>query len=359
MATSTGSAATAPVLRVGVIGAGGNTRQFHIPRLQAIAGVEIVSVSNRTMASGKAVAEQFGIPNVCESWKALLEDPAIDAVVIGTWPDTHNVLTCAALKAGKHVLCEARMARDVAEAREMLRTSQALPDLVAQLVPAPFTLKVDRTIHDMIAGGYLGEILAIDLQASTAAFIDRAAPLAWRSDFGVSGYNTMTMGIWYETLMRWVGEATRLTAMSKVFVKQRRHPSTGHLASIRIPDHVDIIADMACGAQATLRFSAVTGLPGSAGSVWIHGSEGTLHFDRPSGRLSAGRRGDAALAEVAIAPEKAGEWQVEEDFVNSIRLKQPVRLTSFADGVRYMEFTEAVTRSAMSGRTVDLPLGNR
>ena len=249
------------------------------------------------------------------------------------------------------------MARDVAEARAMLRTSQAFPDLVAQLVPAPFTLKVDRTILDLIADGYLGEILAIDLRASTPAFIDRAAPLAWRSDFGLSGYNTMTMGIWYETLMRWVGEATRLTAMSKVFVKQRRHPSSGHLTSIRIPDHVDIIADMACGAQATLRLSAVTGLPSSTGSVWIHGSEGTLHFDRPSGRLRAGRRGDAALAEVAIAPEKAGEWQVEVDFVNSIRLGQPVRLTNFNDGVRYMEFTEAVARSSMSGRTVDLPVG--
>ena len=154
---------------------------------------------------------------------------------------------------------------------------------MAQLVPAPFTLKVDRTIQDLIADGYVGEILAIDLHASTPAFIDRAAPLAWRSDFGLSGYNTMTMGIWYETLMRWVGEATRLTAMSKVFVKQRRNPSTGHLASIRVPDHVDIIADMACGAQATLRFSAVTGLPSSTGSVLIHGSEGTLHFDRPSG----------------------------------------------------------------------------
>ena len=42
-----------------------------------------MSVSNRTIASGKAVAEQFKIPKVCESWKALLEDPAIDAVVIG------------------------------------------------------------------------------------------------------------------------------------------------------------------------------------------------------------------------------------------------------------------------------------
>ena len=71
------------------------------------------------------------------------------------------------------------------------------------------------------------------------------------------------------------------------------------------------------------------------GSVWIHGSEGTLHFDRPSGRLCAGRRGDTALAEVAIAPEKAGEWQVEGGLRRiQSALGQPVRLTNFNDGVR-------------------------
>ena len=356
MPASSNPTSTVPALRVGVIGAGANTRQFHIPRLQAIEGVEIVGVCNRSTASGKAVADKFGIPKVCESWREVLEDPAIDAVVIGTWPDSHAVLACAALEHGKHVLCEARMARDIEEARRMLRTSQAFPELVAQLVPAPFTFKYDRTIQDLIAGGYLGDILSIELRVSTPTFIDRTGPMRWRSDFALTGYNTMTMGIWYETLMRWVGEASRVTAMSKVFVKQRPDPSTGQLMAIRVPDHMDILADMACGAQANMRFSAVTGLAGSTSSAWIYGSEGTLHLDKAADGLYGGRRGDTALAEIAVAPEKAAEWRVELDFVDSIRRKAPVRLTSFLDGVRYMEFTEAVARSARSGETIALPL---
>jgi predicted dehydrogenase len=48
-------------------------------------------------------------------------------------------------------------------------------------------------------------------------------------------------------------------------------------------------------------------------------------------------------------------WRVEQDFVESIRDGTPVRLVSFEDGVRYMEFTDAVWRSWTEGRAVDVP----
>jgi hypothetical protein len=47
---------------------------------------------------------------------------------------------------------------------------------------------------------------------------------------------------------------------------------------------------------------------------------------------------------------------VEEEFIGAIRGEEDVRLTTFEDGVRYMEFTEAVSRSARQGRAIDLPL---
>ena len=56
-------------IRVGVVGAGANTRGMHIPRLQAIDGVEVVSVCNRSHASGARVAAEFGIPEVLPSWR--------------------------------------------------------------------------------------------------------------------------------------------------------------------------------------------------------------------------------------------------------------------------------------------------
>src|SRR4029453_18526089 len=139
-------------IRVGLIGAGGNTKAFHIPGLAKQGGVQIVAVANRTRESSQRVADQFAIPKVHDHWQALLEDTSIDAVCIGTWPYMHAPLTIAALKAGKHVLCEARIALDHSEARAMLEASLRRPALTAQIVPAPHTLAFDRTIIEMIAG---------------------------------------------------------------------------------------------------------------------------------------------------------------------------------------------------------------
>ncbi|MER3474550.1 MAG: hypothetical protein C4335_11080 [Armatimonadota bacterium] len=334
-------------IRVGIVGAGANTVAQHIPNLQAIEGVEIVSVCNRTRESSERVARQFGIPKVYENWRQLVEAQDTNAIVIGTWPYLHCPVTLAALEANKHVMTEARMAMNVREARQMLEAARARPHLVTQVVPSPFTLKVDPTIQRLIAEGYLGEILAIEVRAG-GTFIDRESPLHWRQDFDLSGFNTMTLGIWYEAVLRWVGEAKRVTAMGKTFVPMRRD-AEGRLRAVRIPDHLEVVAEMVCGAVAHFQISAVTGLAGSA-EVWLFGSEGTLRF--ADGRLYGGRRGDTSLSEIPIPAEEEGRWRVEEEFVNAIRGKEKIRLTTFEDGVKYMEFTEAAIRSMAEGRAI-------
>src|SRR5439155_1607302 len=82
-------------------------------------------------------------------------------------------ITLAALEHGKHVLCEARMAMDAAEGRRMLAAARRAPHLVAQLVPAPHTLEVDATLQALLAEGYAGEVLAVELQAAQGRFLDR------------------------------------------------------------------------------------------------------------------------------------------------------------------------------------------
>src|SRR5207245_1590356 len=122
-------------IRVGLIGAGANTRSRHIPGLRAIEAVEIVAVCNRRRESAQAVAESFGIPRIAEHWEEVVQDPEIDAVVIGTWPYLHAPITIAALRAGKHVLTEARLSMNAAEAHQMLREARAHPKLITQVVP--------------------------------------------------------------------------------------------------------------------------------------------------------------------------------------------------------------------------------
>ena len=60
--------------------------------------------------------------------------------------------------------------------------------------------------------------------------------------------------------------------------------------------------------------------------------------------------------EIKIPKRKEGEWRVEKEFVNAIRGLESITHTSFEDGVKYMEFSEAVTRSAQSGTKISLPI---
>ena len=245
-------------IRVGVIGAGTNTTLMHIPGFQAIDGVEVVSVANRSRESGQRVADQFGIPTVADTWADVIDDPAVDAICIGTWPYMHRTLVLAALDAGKHVLTEARMAMNASEAHEMLDASLENPELVAQVVPADFTFEVDQTIIDLINDGYLGDIVVADL-AVHAGFMDRNAPYTWRNDRDMSGYNIMLMGAISECFMRWIGPPTSVTAQTRTFVP-RRAGEDGRRRVTTIPDHVDVLCEMASGPVAHLRFTEVVGL---------------------------------------------------------------------------------------------------
>src|SRR5438094_945412 len=224
-------------IRVGFVGAGRNTRSRHIPGLSKAPGVELVAVANRSRESGERVAKEFGIRRVEGDWHDVVRAPDVDAVCIGTWPYTHCEMTVAALAAGKHVLCEARMAMKAAEGRRMLEASRKAPHLVAQLVPSPPTLEVDSTLTALLADGYVGDVLAVELRAK---------------------------------------------------------------------------------------------------------------------RLSGARRGDKELREIPIPAERRIGWRVEEEFVNAVRGREKVALTTFDDGVRYMEFTDAVAQSLAQGRSVDV-----
>jgi predicted dehydrogenase len=345
------SAFVSQTIRVGIVGAGANTRAMHLPNLQKIEGVEIVGVVNRSRESSERVARQFGIPKIYQHWREAINDSETNAIVVGTWPYLHAPVTIAALDAGKHVLCEARMAMNAAEAHTMRAAAAASPQLIAQIVPAPMTLGIDGTIQRLLSEGFIGRVLVVEVRASSG-FLNREAPLHWRQNTELSGCNIMSLGIWYEAVMRWIGHATHVTAMGKTFVKLRPD-AEGVLRSVRVPEHVDVLAEMECGAQLHMQISAVCGLaPGNG--AWLFGDEGTLHFD--GRKLRGARRGEKELREIEVPAEENSQWRVEEEWIGAIRGEEPVKLTDFATGVKYMEFIEAACRSTINGQTVSLPL---
>jgi predicted dehydrogenase len=346
-------------LRIGLIGAGGNTRLRHIPGLRALPDVEIVAVCNRRPSSTAAIAKEYGIGCTYENWQDLVADPKIDAIVIGTWPYLHCPITLAALTAGKHVLTEARLSMNAAEAHRMLAAARSAPNLVTQVVPSPFGLNGHEVMLELIAGGYLGEVREAQVLGMTAALADPAAPLSWRQDGALSGFNMLQLGILHETLLRWVPRPVRVLAQVHAFIPTRIDPESGVRRPVGTPDSVQVATILENGARATYHVSGVTPY-GQTLEIRLFGSEGVLRYDLKTDRIFGASKKSAVqgsdLEEIPIPPNKAREWRVEAEFVEAIRTGAPIRFTDFATGVAYMEFTEAVARSAQRNEPVELPL---
>jgi len=91
-------------------------------------------------------------------------------------------------------------------------------------------------------------------------------------------------------------------------------------------------------------------------SIQFYGSEGTIKYDlAPHDRLWSAKRGDAALCEVDVPADEALSWRVEQEFISAIRGESRIEFTPFDAGLRYMDFTEAVARSAAASAPVNLP----
>jgi predicted dehydrogenase len=346
-------------LRIGLIGAGANTKARHIPGFQALAGVEIVAVCNRRPESTAAVAREHGIAKTYEHWQELVADPDVDAVVIGTWPYLHCPVTLAAFEAGKHVLTEARMSLNAAEAHRMLKASRDAPDLVAHIVPSPYGLKGNQVMIDLIDNGYLGDLREVTLYHMGGALADPVSPLSWRQDAALSGFNMLTLGILHETLLRWVPPPIRVLAQVHAFIPSRIDPASGVRRPTGTPDSVQILTVLEDCSRGTYQLSGVTSY-GQGMGIRLFGSKGYLHYDLVNDRIY-GRNQKANGSEpeeIAIPESKAGFWRVEADFVDAIREGKAIELTDFETGVAYMEFTEAVARSARRGEPVALPLAD-
>lgn len=308
--------------------------------------MELLQVANRSQESAGKVAQEFGIPQASGRWQDVVENPEIDAVCIGTWPYLHAEATIAALEAGKHVLTEARMAMNLEEAEAMLEVAAKHPQLVAQIVPSPFTLNVDRAVKAWLASGSPGRLREVHVAHTHAALARSDTPMSWRQDPQVSGCNILTVGIYHEVVLRWLNpEITALQARGCIHTNRRKHwDRPQEEAEIALPDTVAVWAEDASGCQYFYHFSGIeSGLPRN--EIRIHGERASLRCDVAQEKVWLADSGSAEEHELEIPQADRVGWRVEADFVASIREGKAVELTSFADGVRYMAFSDALVQA--------------
>ncbi|MFN3422824.1 MAG: Gfo/Idh/MocA family protein, partial [Armatimonadota bacterium] len=143
-------------IRVGLIGVGSIAQAAHIPSLKSL-GVTIVAVADAVEERAKQIAEQHGIPNAYGDYRQLLKRDDVDAVVISTPTSTHYPIVTAALKAGKHVLCEKPPAMNEREAEKMAELADQ-QKLVLMYALQNRYRNDTRALKKLVEQGELGEI---------------------------------------------------------------------------------------------------------------------------------------------------------------------------------------------------------
>ena len=201
-------------IRIGIVGAGQIARARHLPGFLGLPGVRVVGVCNLRRETAARVAREFDIPKVYGAWEDLVEDDTVDAVVIGAWPNLHCPVTLAALDAGKHVLTAGPDGHERPRGAADVRPRRASrPKLTAMIVPSPYGLAGDAYMRSLIAARLPRARCARSTStASRASLADPKTPLGWRQMTKYSGFNMLTLGILYETVLRWAPPATRVLA---------------------------------------------------------------------------------------------------------------------------------------------------
>ncbi|MDR1905166.1 MAG: Gfo/Idh/MocA family oxidoreductase [Treponema sp.] len=115
------------ILKAGIVGCGGIAYQKHLPALSLLKDeVEMVYFCDIIEERAVKASKEFGIPKAKAStdYRELLKDGNIDVVYVLTPNVSHSAITCDALEAGKHVMCEKPMAASYADAKKMLDTAK-------------------------------------------------------------------------------------------------------------------------------------------------------------------------------------------------------------------------------------------
>lgn len=322
-----------------------------IAGLGRIAGTEIApavtSAGNSTLAAvcsrdaerARNFAAQHGAAAGYDDYRAMLDDPAIDAVYIATPNALHADQVVQAAEAGKHVLCDKPLATTVHDAERSLAACQA----AGVRLGVTFQTRNHEGMGDLrqlVAGGEIGSVRLAQIEVSPG----RALPRGWRTDPTLAGLGVMNnLGVHAYDLLRYLLDAEVVEATAVVDVEPDFEVDTMALALLRFDN----------GALAYV--NANQSVPNSQSDLSMYGTEGTVlgrRITRPNlaGSISVLGRSGSTERQVSTAGAFVATVAGFADAVLQERDPSPSGL----DGLRSMQLTDALARSVKEQRTIRL-----
>ncbi len=169
-------------IRTALIGCGAISGT-HLPALQKLENVEVISVCDAKEDRAKARAEQFGIPEYTTDWKTYLTRNDIDVVHICTPHYLHAPMAIALLDAGKRVLTEKPIASEVKDAEDMIAHAHGRLGVIFQ----NRYNQASQIIKEAIADGRYGKLLSLRAAVNWHRDANYYTSSGWRGKFATEG----------------------------------------------------------------------------------------------------------------------------------------------------------------------------
>jgi predicted dehydrogenase len=349
-------------LKIGVIGTG-SIAQSHIQSYKKDPEAELYALCDIDAALLQKRGAEHGVTRLYTDYRELLALPEISAVSICTWNSMHAPLAIAALKAGKHVLCEKPMAMSAAEAESMLDAERES----GKLLMIGFVRRFGndcQILKDLIDSGEMGDIYYIK-----ASYLRRHGnPGGWFGDKSRSGGGPLIdLGVHVIDLTRYlIGNPRPVSVYGATFQKllDRKGIRTrpGYL-SAGATDHD--LCDVEDLAAAMIRYDS--------GAVVSVEASFSLNLHKPTGCIEL--FGTKAGAKLDPALEVYGEWN---GHMTNMTLETPTALSfdglfeseishfvacasrgipcrnPARDGAVIMQILDAIYESARTGHEVNI-----
>ena len=243
----------------------------HVRALDA-AGIEVRALVGRDPDKTAKRAERFGIEHATTDRREAFARDDVDVVAVTTPPHAHAEVVLEAVAAGKHVLCEKPFARDLAEAREMLRAADAAG--VVHLLGTEFRFAPGQALLTRaVRSGAIGDPRFVLFVLQLPTLTDPAAEMpAWWDDAAEGGGWLGAQGTHVIDQVRTtIGDITRVSATLMTLSPRPMTADDTYTVQFETESGATGLLHSSCAAGG--QFVVATKVTGTAGTAWTQGDE--------------------------------------------------------------------------------------
>jgi predicted dehydrogenase len=346
-------------VKVGIIGLGaiGNV---HIESLRKVADAEVAALCDGIPDRLKAKGDALGCKNLYADFRDLVRQPDLDAVVVAVPNFVHCDATVAALKAGRHVLCEKPMALNAKQARLMVDTAKASKKLIQMGMPWRQTAE-GQLLKSMIDDGYFGKIYHLHLCMRRRRGVPGLG--GWFTTKAMSGGGCLIdIGVHFIDLVMWLSDNWKPERISAVTYaefgkRMRNYTYVGMWAGpprfdgvCDVDDYASGIVRFAKGCTLTFELSWAANIKQESYAEIIGDKAGVRAFD--GNPLTLFTEAGGRLLDVSPQYAKVTQFDVQAaKFIGAIQGKNPVPATG-EQGLTVMQVLDGIYKSAKDGKEV-------